>query len=96
MRRYAVGVTDDRVNLRTRREILAGYIAVLDRPQKLIELCSVASDDPTELQLAVARAFDFSPLMAEAVLSMQVRRFTPAERRRILDELAGVDAQLGQ
>ncbi|MFI8634199.1 hypothetical protein ACIGEP_16570 [Microbacterium sp. NPDC077663] len=89
-------MTDDRVNLRTRREILAGYIAVLDRPGKLIELCSVASDDPTELQLAVARVFDFSPVVAEAVLSMQVRRLTSGERRRILDELAGIDAELGQ
>lgn len=77
-----------------RRDILLGYIAVLDQPGKLIDVCAAVSGDVDDVRLAVEQAFDLGPVAADAVLSMQIRRFTPRERHRIVDELAELDAQL--
>lgn len=39
-------------------------------------------------------AFGLSEIAAEAILSLQVRRFTPTERRKIQDELTDLDVLL--
>ena len=84
----------DRENALARREILAAYLKVLDRLEELVEICSTVEGDTDELRSAVQQAFGISPIAADAVLAMQVRRFTPSERHKIWNELADTDRWL--
>jgi DNA gyrase/topoisomerase IV subunit A len=88
------GVSDDLRSLRGRREIIAAYIEVLARPADLLETCLSVAGDSRELGHAVQEEFGLSAIAADAVLSMQVRRFTPNELSKILDELTDVDLRL--
>lgn len=85
---------DDRRNALGRREIIAAYLEVLDRLEELVEICASVEGDTDELRIAVQEAFGISPIAADAVLAMQVRRFTPEERHKIQNELADIDRWL--
>lgn len=87
-------MTDDRDNALARREIIGAYIEVLDRLDVLLETCSAVEGDAQELRSSVQEAFGLSPRAADAILSMQVRRFTPNERQRLRAELAEIDLRL--
>ena len=87
-------MTDDRQNLRARREIVVAYIEVLGRLGELVDLCSAVGGDTEELRSTVMEEFGISTIAADAVVSMQVRRFTPDERRKLSEELADIDLQL--
>ncbi len=87
-------MADHRENALARREIIAAYIQVLDRLGELVEICSAVEGDTHELRSKVQEAFGLSPIAADAVLSLQVRRFTPNERRRMRYELADIDLWL--
>ena len=89
-------MADDRGTQLARREILVAYLEVLDRPGELIEVCSAVDGDAQKLRRAVQEAFGLSPLAADAVLALQVRSFTPNERQKIKDELAGIDLWLSR
>lgn len=43
----------DRQSLLWRREILAGYLKILDRPSEMVEVCSSVAGDTEELRRAV-------------------------------------------
>lgn len=58
------------------------YIAVMDRPEELLTVCANASGHADQVRRAIQEAFGITALAADAVLSMQVRRFTPVERKR--------------
>jgi DNA gyrase/topoisomerase IV subunit A len=81
----------DQEQVLVRRDILAAYIAVIDRPDKLLEVCANAAGGIENVRLAVEKAFGLSTVAADAVLALQVRRFTPLERGRIQDELVSLD-----
>ena len=85
---------DDRRNALGRREIIAAYLEVLDRLEELVEICASVEGDTDDLRAAVQEAFGISPIAADAVLAMQVRRFTPEERHKIRNELADIDRWL--
>ncbi|MFD4960411.1 hypothetical protein [Microbacterium sp. NPDC058389] len=85
---------DDRRNALGRREIIAAYLEVLDRLEELVEICASVEGDTDELRIALQEAFGISPTAADAVLALQVRRFTPEERRKIRSELADIDQWL--
>ena len=87
-------MSDERQNAMGRREIIAAYIEVLGRLAELVEVCSAVQGDGQELRGAVQRTFGLSPIAAESVIAMQVRRFTPQERQKIRDELADIDQWL--
>lgn len=87
-------MTDDRLNALARREILSAYVESLNRLPELVEICATVDGDADVLRAAVEEAFELSPVAADAVLAMQVRRSTPHERQRIEDELAGVETWL--
>jgi DNA gyrase/topoisomerase IV subunit A len=87
-------VSDDRQNLLARREIVVAYIEVLDRLAELVDLCSTVTGDTQELRTAVEEAFGLNPVAADAVLSMQVRRFTPNEREKLRNEFADLEQRL--
>lgn len=87
-------MADDRENKLALREILMAYLEVLNRLGELVEVCSAVDGDAQKLRRAVQEAFGLSPIAADAVLALQVRRFTPNERQKIKDELAGLDLWL--
>jgi DNA gyrase/topoisomerase IV subunit A len=91
---YGGGVDDDRRNALVRREIIAAYLEVVDRLEELVEICSSVEGDTDELRIEVQEAFGFSPIAADAVLAIQVRRFTPKERNKMRNELADIDRWL--
>jgi len=87
-------VDDDRRNALGRREIIAAYLQVLDRLEELVEICASVDGDTDDLRIAAQEAYGISPIAADAVLAMQVKRFTPEERRKIRSELADIDRWL--
>jgi len=87
-------VDDDRRNALGRREIIAAYLQVLDRLEELVEICASVDGDTDDLRIAVQEAYGISPIAADAVLAMQVKRITPEERRKIRSELADIDRWL--
>ncbi|MDT0182001.1 hypothetical protein Q9S36_17620 [Microbacterium sp. ARD31] len=87
-------MTGDREQERARRDILTAYIAVMNRPEELLAICTDASGDADQVRGAIQDAFGISALAADAVLSMQVRRFTPAERERVQSELTALNESL--
>lgn len=84
----------DRQNLLMRREILEAYVAVLTRSDELLRVCSASSGDETDVKSAVVDAFNVSEVAADAILALQVRRFTPAVLKQIQLELADVERDL--
>lgn len=87
-------MTDDWRNALDRREILEAYVEVLNRLPELVEICAGVDGDAHTLRTAVEEAFGLSSFAADAVLTMQVRRFTPHERQKITDELADIETRL--
>ncbi|MFK4116201.1 hypothetical protein ACI2K6_16395 [Microbacterium sp. NPDC006705] len=51
-----------------------------------------ASGNVDQVRRAIQDAFGITALAADAVLSMQVRRFTPVERKRMQSELTALNA----
>lgn len=87
-------MTESRENLLARREIVAAYVAVSARLDELIRLCSTTPGGRDEVRAAIQRAFDLGVMPADAVLAMQVHRFSPFEQRRAAEELANLDARI--
>lgn len=71
--------------IRERLEIVDAVSAVLDRRQELLEVIGAAVD-PDAARQAIMTRFGLNEIQAVAVLDLQVRRFSQAERRRISDE----------
>ena len=87
-------MTEDRANLQIRREILAAYVKVLETPEELLRVCGDAPGDTAAAVAAVAEAFEVSDIAAQAILDLQVRRFTPESFVQIRAELADVERRL--
>ncbi|MGZ0711320.1 hypothetical protein ACWPKO_23635 (plasmid) [Coraliomargarita sp. W4R53] len=85
---------EDRRNLVSRIEIVSAYIKALDDPEKLLRVCAGVSGDVDEARSAVAAAFEVSDAAADAILALQVRRFTPRSIERMRNELADYDRRL--
>ncbi len=67
---------------------------MLDRADELLRVCAAATGEASEARLAVEEAFGLSPVAADAVLALQVRRFTPTALVQIRQELVEVNRQL--
>ena len=86
----------DQENRLARREIMLAYVKVLERPGDLLRVCAGVSGDGDEVRAAVEKVFDLSPFAADAVLQLQVRRFTPAQLHLIRAELAEVERAIAE
>lgn len=93
---YSWRVDEDHRNLLATIEILRAYITVLERPEKLLQVCATVSGDVLEARSAVAKAFDLGEIEADAVLSLQVRRFTPASVEAMRAELAELQRRFAE
>jgi len=80
--------------LRKRREIIAAYVVALQRPEQLLRVCADAPGDEASAVAAVAQAFEVSDIAAQAILDLQVRRFTPESFVQIRAELAEIDRRI--
>ncbi|WP_344054924.1 hypothetical protein [Microbacterium lacus] len=87
---------EDRDNLLARREILRAYLLVLERAGELLQVCASVDGDAAAARSAVIEAFGVSEIAADAILHLQVRRFTPAAIEEIRNELSGLDPRLSQ
>ena len=88
-------MSEERKRLLERREIISAYVTVLERSEKLLQVCaSVDGDGIDDAIAAVVEAFGVSAAAAEAILVLQVRRFTPSSIRHIRDELTDIDRRL--
>jgi 8-oxo-dGTP pyrophosphatase MutT (NUDIX family) len=85
-----------RSNLLARRRIIEAYLAVSEQAPKLLEVCASARGDDDDLRRAVAAAFGIHGEEVDAVLSMQIRRFTPFHGARLRGELAETDRALDE
>lgn len=80
-------------NLLTRRDILAAYVTVLERPVELLQVCARSTEDTVAHE--IAQAFGIrSEVAADAVRDLQVRRFTPDALVTIRQELADTELRV--
>ncbi len=72
---------------KTRAHILEGYLIALDHIDEVIAVIKKSKDEP-EAKEKLIKKFGLSPLQAQAIMEMQLRRLTGLERNKIKDELA--------
>ncbi|WP_323986734.1 hypothetical protein [Microbacterium plantarum] len=77
-----------------RREIIAADVAVSARLDEFIQICSTTPSGRDEVRTTVQEAFSPAEVPAEAVLSTQMLRSSPAERQKTRDELAALDVHI--
>ena len=79
-------------NLLLRLDILAGYVAAVERSGELLQICARSTDEMVALE--IAKAFTVRLEVADAILAMQVRRFTPDALQKLESELAEVELRV--
>lgn len=89
-------MTEDRENLLARRQIVSALLLALENVDKLLDVCAKVQGGVAETQAAVAEAFDVGEIEANAILALQVRRFTPHSIEQIREELAEIDRRLSE
>ena len=87
---------EERRNLMTRTEMVSAYITAVEDPEKLLRVCATVSGDRDDERAAVAAAFEVSDMVADAILDLQVRRFTPRSIEQMRNELADYDRRLAE
>lgn len=76
-------------SLLMRRDILTGYVTAVERSSELLQICARSTDETVAHE--IARAFTVRPEVADAILAMQVKRFTPDALQKLRGELAEVE-----
>lgn len=85
---------DDRENALARRRIIVAMLHAAEHQDELLRACATVEGDAASANAAIRRAFDVDIVQADAVLSMQMRRFTPNAIKQMRAELSDVDAVL--
>ncbi len=78
-----------------REHILLGLKKALDHIDEIITMIR-ASKDAVEAHAALMKKFKFSEKQATAILEMKLQRLAGLERKKVLDELAEVQALIGE
>ncbi|WP_258064123.1 low molecular weight phosphatase family protein [Rathayibacter sp. AY1E8] len=96
--RYGDRMDDDseRHNLVMSTEIINACIRAIENPEKLFRVCASVSGGRDDERAAIAAAFGTSDVVADAILDMQVRRFTPRSIEQMRAELARYDRRLAE
>ncbi|OGK13168.1 DNA gyrase subunit A [Candidatus Roizmanbacteria bacterium RIFCSPLOWO2_01_FULL_38_12] len=71
---------------KARAHILEGYLIALDHIDEVIQIIRKSKDEPTAKAKLIEK-FKLSPIQAQAILDMQLKRLTGLERAKIEDEL---------
>lgn len=85
---------DDEQSMRGRRWIVGLTLMAAERSQELFAVCAATQGDEKDLLRAVADAFGITELDADVILSMPVRRFSPASVRRLRAEFDDLERHL--
>lgn len=85
---------EERQMLVTRTEIVSAYIRAIENPEKLLRVCGNVSGGRDDESAAIAAEFEVSDVVANAILDLQVRRFTPRSIEQMRNELAHYDRRL--
>lgn len=75
---------------RARIHILEGYIKALDHLDEVIETIK-KSQDTDNARENLIKKFAFSPIQANAILELQLRRLSALERQKIMDEYQEIE-----
>ncbi|PPG55705.1 hypothetical protein [Rathayibacter sp. AY1C5] len=86
----------ERQNLETLTEIVSAYIRAVENPEKLFRVCANVSGGRDDERAAVAAEFEVRDVVADAILDLQVRRFTPRSIEQMRNELADYDRRLAE
>lgn len=89
-----VGVMTEKQNLQGRRWLLGITLMAAEQASRVLEVCASVEGDDAALNRALCEEFDISSIDAEVVLSLQVRRFTPASIARMRSELAEMERRI--
>ena len=94
--RYGDRMDDDeeRHNLVMRTGMLNACIIAVENPEKLFRVCANVSGGRDDERAAVAAEFEVSDVVADAILDLQVRRFTPRSIEQMRNQLADDDRRL--
>ena len=87
---------NERQNLVTSIEIVNAYIRALQNPEKLFRVCANVWGGRDDERAAVAAEFEVSDVVADAILDLQVRRFTPRSIEQMRNELARYARRLAE
>lgn len=85
---------DDRENAQARRHIIVAMLHAAEHQDELLLVCASVDGDTPSANAALRQAFGVDAVQADAILNMQVRRFTPKAIQRMRVELSDVDAAL--
>ncbi|WP_454109404.1 hypothetical protein [Leifsonia shinshuensis] len=86
-----VGMGDELRNGRLRRVVVAATLHAAEHAVDVIQICQAVDGDESSLRTAIMARFGFDEVQAGAVVSMQVRRFTPHATEQLRAELADMD-----
>jgi DNA gyrase subunit A len=76
-----------------REHILTGFKKALDSLDEVIALIRKAKD-PAKAKEGLIKNFEFTDRQAQAILEMRLQRLTGMERKKILDELKEIQAEI--
>lgn len=65
-----------------------------EHQDELLRVCASVNGDVASANAAIRQAFEVDATQADAILSMQVRRFTPEEIWQLRVELSAVESLL--
>ncbi|MCI0155727.1 hypothetical protein KNO15_03325 [Leifsonia shinshuensis] len=86
---------DDAVrNARLHRPVVEAMLFAAQHRTDLLELCAAVEGDDSSLRDAIMTTFGFDEVQADAILAMQVRRFTPRAIERYRALLAELDERI--
>ncbi|MBO1738534.1 hypothetical protein [Leifsonia sp. TF02-11] len=83
---------DDVRNARFHRPVVVAMLFAAEHSADILALCASAEGDDSSLREAIMTAWGFDEVQADAILAMQVRRFTP----RAIEQLRGLLADLDE
>ena len=78
-----------------RAHVLEGYLKALDNLDAVIALIR-AAQDTDEARTGLMETFGFSEVQAQAILDLRLRALTALERKRVEDEHADLQEQIGE
>jgi len=87
---------DERQNLVMSTRILTACLRAVEDSETLFRVCANVSGGRDDERAAVAAAFEVGDVVADAILDLQVRRFTPRSIEQMRNELTRCAGRLAE
>lgn len=82
---------DELRNARLRRGVVAATLYAAEHAVEVVQICKAVDGDEFSLRTAIMVAFGFDEVQADAIVGMQVRRFTPRAIEQLRAHLSEID-----